>query len=320
VLRVLASAAGRLVISAVLATAAGLTACGGKDGPAAPQPPAQPLSAQSPVSAATPPATPAEYRGPIRAYRGHVLRQLARMAVNVAVLRRAIAAGDAAGARAAWRAANGRYQTIGAAYGAFGELDRAVSGSPAGLPRGIRDPHFTGLHRVELALFGRRSLADAAAPADALARALARMRARVPHLEIDPLEYSLRAHEVLEDTLHLQLTGQASPWSGAAYDAVAANVAGTREVLRTLTPMIDARSRAARRQAQRSLSGVASALGELRRRHGGAYPTLNATPRRERELVAARVAAAAESLAAIPELIDPRPPLPVRSAFGKDPS
>ena len=148
---------------------------------------------------------------------------------------------------------------------------------------------------------------------------MARLRAKVATMTIDPLEYSLRAHEVLEDTLHLQLTGQASPWSGAAYDAVAANVAGTRVVLRTLAPMIDARSRAARRQAQRSLSGVATALVELRGRHGG-YPTLNATPRRERELVAARVAAAAESLAAIPELIDPRPPLPVRSAFGKKPS
>jgi iron uptake system component EfeO/high-affinity iron transporter len=83
--------------------------------------------------------------------------------------------------------------------------------------------------------------------------------------------------------------------------------------------MIDARSAAARRQVQRSLAELGHALAELRRRHGG-YPTLNATPRRERELVAARVAAAAEALAAIPELIDPRPPRPVRSAFGEDPS
>jgi iron uptake system EfeUOB component EfeO/EfeM len=309
----------RLVPCALVAAVAALGGCSGSDPPAAPQPPAQPLSAQNPVSAATPPATPAEFRAPIRAYRRHVVTELARMADDVTALRGAIAAGDAAGARTAWRAANARYQTIGAAYGAFGELDRAVSGSSAGLAHGVRDRDFTGLHRVELALFGRRSLAEAATAADGLARALARMRARVPHLTIDPLEYSLRAHEVLEDTLHLQLTGQASPWSGAAYDAVAANLAGTRVVLHTLTPMIDARSPAARRHAQRSLASLASALGELRRRHRG-YPTLKAATRLERELVAARVAAAAETLAAIPELIDPRPPRPVRSAFGENPS
>jgi iron uptake system EfeUOB component EfeO/EfeM len=310
----------RLLVGPVGALLVALAACGGGGAPAAPsQPPARPLSAQNPVSAAAPPATPAEYRTPIRAYRRHVSRQLARMTGDVATLRSEIAAGDLRGARAAWRVANARYQTVGAAYGAFGELDRRVSGSAAGLPNGVRDRHFSGLHRVELALFGRASLADAAPAAAGLAQALERMRVRVRTLEIDPLEYSLRAHEVLEDTLHLQLTGQASPWSGAAYDAVAANLVGTRVVLRTLTPMIDARSKAARRQAQRSLDELGRALAQLRRRHGG-YPTLQGTPQRERELIAARVAAAAESLAAIPELIDPRPPLPVRSAFGKDPS
>jgi iron uptake system EfeUOB component EfeO/EfeM len=305
--------------SIVVALALLVAGCSSERHVAAPQPPARPLSAQNPVSAATPPATPAEYRAPIRAYRAHVSRQLARMAADVERMRGAIATGDLAGARSAWRAANARYQTIGAAYGAFGELDRAVDGTPAGLPGGVRDRHFTGLHRVELALFGRGSLADARPAADGLARVLARMRASLSHLEIDPLEYSLRAHEVLEDTLHLQLTGRSSPWSGAAYDAVEANLRGTRVVLRTLTPMIDARSGGARRQAQRSLTSLAGALEQLRRRHAG-YPVLSATPRRERELIAARVAAAAESLAAIPELIDPRPPRPVRGPFGEDSS
>jgi iron uptake system EfeUOB component EfeO/EfeM len=280
------------------------------------EPPAQPLSAQNPVSAAMPPSSPAEYRRPIRIYRRHVLRQLAAMSGDVAALRAAISSGDASGARNAWRAANARYQTIGAAYGAFGDLDAAVDGTSAGLPRGERDRHFTGLHRVELALFGRRSLADAAQPAAVLQRSLARMRSRVPKLEIDPLEYSLRAHEVMEDTLHLQLTGQASPWSGYAYDAVAANVEGTRVVLNSLTPLIDARSRGARVAAERALDRLDRGLHAMRRRHRG-YPALKDTPQRERERIAALVAAAAERLALVPELIDPRGARPVRGAFGE---
>jgi iron uptake system EfeUOB component EfeO/EfeM len=277
---------------------------------------AQPLSARSPVSA-VPRATPAEFAPPIRAYRRHVVRQLAAMARDVAAMRSAISAGDLPAARASWRAANARYQTIGAAYGAFGDLDAAVDGTTAGLPGGARSPNFTGLHRVELALFGRGSLHDAAAPAAGLDRALAKMRARMPRLRIDPLEYSLRAHEVLEDTLHLQLTGQASPWSRTAYDATAANVRGTRVVLGTLAPMIDRRSPGVRLGAERALDRLGRALAALRRRHGGSYPALDNATRAERERIAALVAAAAEQLAAVPELIDPRPPLPVRSAFAE---
>jgi iron uptake system EfeUOB component EfeO/EfeM len=302
--------------AAAVAGALALGGCGGDDGDGPSPGRAQPLSAKNPVSAAMPPATPAEFRAPIRAYRRHVIRELGAMQVEVAAMRARIAAGDLRGARAAWRAANARYQSVGAAYGAFGDLDQAVDGTTAGLPRGARDRRFTGLHRVELALFGRQSLADAAAPARELAQAVRRMRALMPRLRIDPLEYALRAHEVLEDTLHLQLTGQASPWSGAAYDAVAANVRGTRVVLGTLAPAIDARSPAARAAAGRSLDRLSRALAALRRPHGG-YPALRATPRSERERIAALVAGAAEQLAVIPELIDPRGPRPVRGAFGE---
>jgi iron uptake system EfeUOB component EfeO/EfeM len=114
------------------------------------------------------------------------------------------------------------------------------------------------------------------------------------------------------------LRGARAAWrtANARYDAVAANVRGTRVVLGTLAPMIDARSRGARLSAQRGLDRLERALRALRRRHG-AYPTLRATGRREREQIAALVAAAAEQLAVIPELIDPRPPRPVRGAFGE---
>ena len=35
---------------------------------------------------------------------------------------------------AAWLAADARYESIGAAYGAFGDLDAAINGEPAGCP------------------------------------------------------------------------------------------------------------------------------------------------------------------------------------------
>ena len=67
-------------------------------------------------------------RRPIATYRRHVRRELGAMLGEVAPLRAAIARHDRAGARAAWLAADARYESIGAAYGAFGDLDAAIDG------------------------------------------------------------------------------------------------------------------------------------------------------------------------------------------------
>src|ERR687888_127835 len=192
---------------------------GGPDGGGG-NPAAQPCSKRSTVPDSVPRVTPADYRRPIADYRRYVRRRLGTLVEQVSVLRAAIARDDLGAARAAWIRADATYESIGAAYGAFGDLDAAVNGRPAGLPGGVRSADFTGLHRVELALWRRRSTRDATRPAARLARAVARMRDRVARLDIDPLEYSLRAHEILEDGIHLQLSGQASPWRGSALAAV----------------------------------------------------------------------------------------------------
>jgi iron uptake system EfeUOB component EfeO/EfeM len=260
--------------------------------------------------------TPADYRRPIAEYKRYVRRQLGALLGEVAALRSAIARDDLGGARAAWLRADARYESIGAAYGAFGDLDAAVNGRPAGVPGGVRSPDFTGLHRVELSLWRKRSTRDAAAPARDLARAVARLRAKVAGMPIDPLEYSLRAHEILEDGIHLQLSGQASPWSGSALVALRAEVAGTEVVLGTLQPLI------ARRDAGGALPQARLTLRRLRaafvrmERADGSLPRWDALAQRDRELVDGLATGAAEQLAYVPELIDPRPPRPAQRSFG----
>jgi iron uptake system component EfeO/high-affinity iron transporter len=182
----------------------------------------------------------------------------------------------------------------------------------------VRSADFTGLHRVELALWQRGSTRDAARPATGLAGAVARMRDRVARLEIDPLEYSLRAHEILEDGIHLQLSGQASPWSGSALVALRAEVQGTRVVLETLAPLIERRDAGgALPEARRALTRLATTLDGLQRADGS-LPRWDRLPQRSRELVDGVAAGAAEQLAYVPELIDPRPARPAQRAFGDE--
>ena len=303
---------------AVAVAVAALAGCGGAAKEHASNPPAQPYAKRSTIPDVVARVTPADYRRPIATYKRYVRRQLRALLGEVADLRAAIAHDDLAGARASWLKADARYESIGAAYGAFGDLDAAVNGRPAGLPGGVRSPDFTGLHRVELALWQRRSAQAAAAPARRLARDVARLRAGVATMEIDPLEYSLRAHEILEDGIHLQLSGQASPWSGSALVALRAEVQGTRVVLETLAPLIERRDAGgALPQARRALRRLATTLDGLQRADGS-LPRWDRLPQRSRELVDGVAAGAAEHLAYVPELIDPRPARPAQRAFGDE--
>jgi iron uptake system EfeUOB component EfeO/EfeM len=304
-----------VAIVAAVAVAA-LAGCGGGSTQHAANPPAQPYSKRSTIPGVVARVTPKDYARPIATYKRYVRRQLHTLLREVAGLRAAIARHDLSGARAAWLKADARYESIGAAYGAFGDLDAAVNGRPAGLPGGVRSPDFTGLHRVELALWQRRSTRAAAAPAARLARDVARLRAGVAEMEIDPLEYSLRAHEILEDGIHLQLSGQASPWSGSALLALRAEARGTSVVLDTLEPMITRRdSTGALPQARKALRRLATTLGRLER-PDGSFPRWDRLPQRQRELVDGLATGAAEQLAYVPELIDPRPARPAQRVFG----
>ncbi len=286
-----------------------LAGCGGGDAKPPQLAPAQPLSSGNPVAGVVPTAHAADFAPAIEQYRRHVRRELGAMLGDVRRMRTAIARGDLAASRSAWLDADAHYESIGAAYGAFGDLDAAINGRPAGLPDGIRSSGFTGLHRVELALWGRDSTRDAAPACAGLIRDVAKLRARVARMEIDPFEYSLRAHEVLEDTLHLELSGVASPWSGSALTALRANVRGTRVVLNSLAPLIARRDPARLRRARTALDRLA---GTVSRRP----PRWDTLGQRKREQIAGLTAAAAERLAYIPELIDPRPPRPKKRVFG----
>ena len=86
---------------------------------------------------------------------------------------------------------------------------------------------------IELALWGRRSTRDAVAPAARPRAATSRrLRARVAEDRRSTRSSTRCARTRCSRTrIHLQLSGRASPWSGAALVALRGNVAGTRVVL-----------------------------------------------------------------------------------------
>ena len=131
-------------------------------------------------------------------------------------------------------------------------------------------------------------------------------------MQITPLEYATRAHEILEDAARDLLSGADVPWSDEGVLATAAGLAATREVLATLQPLLDGREGTIE-TVEFTLNRFAAALATIRRDHGGRWPAQNELNLRESELLNGTLGAALEALDGVPGTLETRVPPPIPS-------
>ncbi|GHK01169.1 iron transporter [Streptomyces sp. Y2F8-2] len=215
----------------------------------------------------------------------------------------AIDRGDLEEARAAWLPAHLEYERLGAAYDAFGDADKQINGTDAGLAGGVHDPSFTGFHRIEYGLWHGRTVTGLRAPAGALVKAVTALRDGWAQARMDPAQLGLRAHEILENTVQFELTGRTDYGSGSNLATARANLDGTRAVLSRLRPLLTTRypdlpglERELDR-AQHTLDGF---------HHGESWTPLDRLDRSQREQVDAVLDDLVERLASVATLCDPR--------------
>ncbi|MDG4535108.1 EfeM/EfeO family lipoprotein [Streptomyces sp. AV19] len=247
------------------------------------------------------PVTRRELIAPALAYQRWVGRELGRLVRAADAL--AARTGDVRRARAAWLAAHLRYQRLGAAYGAFGDRGEAVDRTAAGLPGGIHDPRFTGFRRVEYGLWhGERGPALRRA-ADRLASDVRALHGSWAETRMDPAELARRAHEIVEDTLRLELTGRGDHGSGTSLATARAQLDGSRRALDALRPALRARGVATTALDDR-FRRARSLLD--RQRRGGRWTPLARLGRADRERIDACFGDLAERLAVVAAVCDVR--------------
>jgi iron uptake system EfeUOB component EfeO/EfeM len=191
-----------------------------------------PATGASPIA----PVSEADLGPAVATYRKQVGAGLATLAGDVTALRTALASGDRARSRAAWLVAQTAYSRLGAAYDTFGEAAAAIDGLPA-----PDTGDFTGLRRIERGLWHGEPLPALATVAARLATDVAGLRKDFDHERTDPNDLPLRAHEILENTLQSELTGDADQGAGAGLAIMSANLEGTRMVLDAIAPEIQQR-------------------------------------------------------------------------------
>lgn len=256
------------------------------------------------------PVTLRELAGPNKLYQGYAARQLTRLAQAVTRIQADLDLADLAAAKHDWLAAQLDWERVGASYDSFGDLGLAVDGLPAGLPHGVSDQRFTGLHRLEYGLWHGQSAAGLLPVAAALAANVAALakNLRSDDLTGDPANLPLRAHEILEDALRDHLSGLDDEGGGAAFAQTYADAQVTRAVLSDLAPLINPRRPGLPDIAASQLGILARAL--LATRAGGRWESLSSASLAAREQVDGALGALLETLSAIPDLLEIPPARP----------
>jgi high-affinity iron transporter len=250
------------------------------------------------------PVSEKDLAAPLAAYRTYVDQGLATLVTQTRELSDDISAGHLDAARTDWLTAHRTYASLGAAYGTFEDYDRKINGRPDGLPGGVNDKDFTGFHRLEYGLWHGQSAERLKAPAAQLAADAAGLRKAFPTQQFDPGDLPLRAHEILENTLQFELTGDADQGSGTELATADANLAGTRELLTLLGPLLTSR-------APKLLPTVDSDIARLQKlldaaHHGDSWTPVDRLDETTRDRLNGATGQLLEDLAPVPDLLEIR--------------
>lgn len=231
-----------------------------------------------------------------QAYGAWVASRLPALRQQAAAVAADAEEGDLAAARRDWLTAHTTYETLGAAYDAFGEIGDAIDGLPG---HGL-----TGFHAVEAPLFTAGSASAAVGPAQQLVADIDQLIAAFPSAQIDPGDMGLRAHEIVEDALRDVLAGAADAGSGTELATIDANLSGAAQALAPLDGILASRypGLAATQQSivatQKLVEGFRGA--------DGTWTRLSALTTAQREHVDAALSETAELLAPVAAICDPR--------------
>jgi iron uptake system EfeUOB component EfeO/EfeM len=252
-------------------------------------------------SAATIPVTFNDLVEPEKEYQAYVTAGLKVLVGQAGTLASDARQGNLAAARRDWLPAHLEYETLGAAYDAFGNFDDEIDGRADAL--GVSNPKWTGFYRLEYGLWHGQSARELAPYASLLVTDVRSLQAAWPTTEIPLIDIGLRTHEIMENALEFQLTGHDDYGSGTTLATTLANIAGTRELLSLLHPLLVTR--------YPGLPAVYTWLNRLQvlleaEHNGGTWVPVSRLPVPAAQAIDAACGQALEYLAPIASIAEPR--------------
>jgi len=235
-------------------------------------------------------------------YQNETETALKVLAGETGTLAAAVRGGNLAAARRDWLTAHLQYETLGAAYGAFGTYDTEIDGRADAV--GVNSPRWTGFYRLEYGLWHGQSAAELKPVAETLAKDVNALVAWWPSQQVPLIDLGRRTHEVLENALEFQLTGHDDYGSGSTLATTAANITATRVLLSLLHPLLAPR--------YPGLPAVYAGLDQLQalleKEHlpNGSWVATSSLPAATRQQIDAVCGQVLQQLAPIASIAEPR--------------
>jgi iron uptake system component EfeO len=224
------------------------------------------------------------------------------MAPETAALAAAVRSGNLAQARRDWLTAHLQYETLGDAYGAFGNFDTEIDGRADAV--GVNSPQWTGFYRLEYGLWHGQSLQSLVPVANTLNKNVNQLIVWWPTQEVTLSDLGRRAHEVIENALEFQLTGHDDYGSGSTLASAAAAITASRALLALLHPLLATRY-AGLPSVYTGLDQLQTLLDKERRPNGWWVPE-SALSVSARQAIDAACSQVLQELAPIAAITEPR--------------
>jgi hypothetical protein len=247
------------------------------------------------------PIAPRRFEKPVKEYKAYARGWIDRTIVDAKALGETLRGGSRAEAQKAWETAWGDYMHLGADYGLFGELEEELDGTAGGAEAATSSPDFVGFRRLEWGLWTGKPLGSLSSYDHRLVAGLGRLKKALPGVEIDPLDYATRGHEIIEDAQRDLMNGMDVPWSHQGVLGTAAAVASADEVFTTLKPLLSGRENT-EPEVEYWLDRLDGLFASLR--HGGTYPSTTQLSEAEHERMNGYVAGALGALEMVPSTLE----------------
>jgi iron uptake system component EfeO len=233
----------------------------------------------------------------VRAYEAYLYSQAAALPTAARRFTDAVRAGDLPAARASFAASRTGWERIQSVAALRPDLDRRIDAEADDFAS-TADPAWTGWHRLEYAVWGRRSTAGAGPYADRLDRDLVTLSRVVPTLRITPARMAEGIERLVEEAIAAKLPGDEDRYARTDLADLAGNIQGARAGYAVTRSFVRAVDPALAQQLDAQFATVDRTLGRYRTPTGyRPYPALTAT---DRLALRAQLTTLAETLAALP--------------------
>jgi FTR1 family protein len=234
----------------------------------------------------------------VAGYTRYVHTQAVELVKRVQSFTAAVKAGDVAKAKSQFAAARAPYETIEPVAESFGTLDPDIDARVNDVEQGQK---WTGFHRIEQALWEKRTTAGTAPVADKLLADVQTLETRTRTLAYQPDQLANGANGLLDEVAASKITGEEDRYSHTDLSDFLANVTGSQTTFGLLAPALKAKDPKLAADITVRFDAVQKELDTLG--PSGRFPSYDTVDDAERARLSALVKALAKPMARISDAL-----------------